>query len=221
MLVVNSRTDIREFLATRRAKITPQQAGLSHYGRNRRVPGLRREEVALLAGVSVDYYVRLEKGNLGGVSDSVLDAVARALQLDDAERVHLFDLARAPSITPRTPRRRASQQIRPSVQRVLDSMNGAPAFVLNGRLDILAANALGRALFSPIYAQPARPPNNARFIFLDSHATEFFRDWDKVANDSVAVARRGRTRSPRPGVVGPDRRAVHPQRGVPSSMGSP
>jgi transcriptional regulator with XRE-family HTH domain len=196
VVVVNSRTDIREFLATRRAKITPQQAGLSHYGRNRRVPGLRREEVALLAGVSVDYYVRLEKGNLGGVSDSVLDAVARALQLDDAERVHLFDLARAPSITPRIPRRRASQQIRPSVQRVLDSMNGAPAFVLNGRLDILAANALGLALFSPIYAQPARPPNNAWFIFLDSHATEFFRDWDKVANDAVAMLRAEAGRDP-------------------------
>jgi transcriptional regulator with XRE-family HTH domain len=152
VVVVSSRTDIREFLATRRAKLTPQQAGLRHYGHNRRVPGLRREEVALLAGVSVDYYVRLEKGNLTGVSDGVLDAVARALQLDEAERTHLFDLARSANRATRSPRRRASQQIRPGVQRTLDSMHGTPAFVLNGRLDILTANALGLALFSPIYA---------------------------------------------------------------------
>jgi len=189
VVVVSSKQEIREFLATRRAKITPQQAGLSHYGHNRRVPGLRREEVALLAGVSVDYYVRLEKGNLAGVSDSVLDAVARALQLDDAERAHLFALARAANNATRAARRQATPQVRPGVQRLLDSMHGTPAFVLNGRLDILTANALGRALFSPIYADPARPPNNARFIFLDPHAAEFFRDWDKVANDTVALLR--------------------------------
>jgi transcriptional regulator with XRE-family HTH domain len=189
VVVVSSRTDIREFLATRRAKITPQQAGLSHYGHNRRVPGLRREEVALLAGVSVDYYVRLEKGNVAGVSDSVLDAVTRALQLDEAERAHLFDLARAANSATRAPRRRATPLVRPGVQRVLDSMHGTPAFVLTGRLDILTANALGLALFSPIYADPQRPPNNARFIFLDPSATEFFRDWDKVANDTVALLR--------------------------------
>jgi len=189
VVVVSSRTDIREFLATRRAKITPQQAGLSHYGHNRRVPGLRREEVALLAGVSVDYYVRLEKGNVAGVSDSVLDAVARALQFDEAERAHLFDLARAANSATRAPRRRAAPLVRPGVQRVLDSMHGTPAFVLNGRLDILTANALGLALYSPINVDPARPPNNARFIFLDPQATEFFRDWDKVANDTVALLR--------------------------------
>src|SRR5439155_18218385 len=118
-------------------------------------------------GVSVDYYVRLEKGNVAGVSDSVLDAVARALQFDEAERAHLFDLARAANRATRAPRRRAAPLVRPGVQRVLDSMHGTPTFVLNGRLDILTANALGLALYSPIYANPARPPNNARFIFLD------------------------------------------------------
>jgi transcriptional regulator with XRE-family HTH domain len=187
--VVSSRTDIREFLATRRAKITPQQAGLSHYGHNRRVPGLRREEVALLAGVSVDYYIRLEKGNVGGVSDSVLEAVARALQLDDAERAHLFDLVRAAGNATRAPRRQVTPRVRPGVQRVLDSMHDTPAFVLNGCLDILTANALGRALFSPIYEFRAGTPNNARFIFLGERATDFFRDWDKVANDTVALLR--------------------------------
>jgi transcriptional regulator with XRE-family HTH domain len=189
VVVVSSKHEIREFLATRRAKITPQQAGLSHYGHNRRVPGLRREEVALLAGVSVDYYVRLEKGNLAGVSDSVLDAVARALQLDEAEHAHLFDLARAANSATRAPRRPATPRVRPGVQRVIDSMHATPAFVLNGRLDILTANALGRALFSPICADPKRPPNTARFVFLDPHAAEFFPDWDKVANDTVALLR--------------------------------
>jgi transcriptional regulator with XRE-family HTH domain len=143
---VDTRSEIREFLTSRRARITPDQAGLRVYGDNRRVPGLRREEVALLAGVSVDYYMRLERGNLKGVSESVLEALTRALQLDEAERSHLFDLAR-PSQTTTTPRRRAKRQrVRQGVQRILDAMSGAPAFVRNGRLDILAANQLGYAL---------------------------------------------------------------------------
>src|SRR6202140_1698889 len=125
---VDSRNDIREFLATRRARITPQQAGLASYGRRRRVPGLRREEVALLAGVSVDYYNRLERGNLGGVSDSVLDAIPRPLQLDEAEPGHLCDLARAANATSRTRRPRTSQQqIRPGMQRILDGLTQMPA----------------------------------------------------------------------------------------------
>jgi transcriptional regulator with XRE-family HTH domain len=151
---VDTRSEIREFLTSRRAKITPDQAGLPIYGDNRRVPGLRREEVALLAGVSVDYYTRLERGNMSGVSESVLEALARALQLDEAERSHLFDLARAAQTTAATRRRRpAKQRIRPGVQRILDAMTGAPAFVRNGRLDILAANQLGYALDS-VYASP-------------------------------------------------------------------
>jgi transcriptional regulator with XRE-family HTH domain len=184
------RAEIREFLGTRRARVTPEQAGLPAYGGSRRqVTGLRREEVALLAGISSEYYIRLERGNATGVSEGVIDGIARALRLDEAERIHLLDLLRGAGTT-RPPRRRPAQQrVRPTVQRVLDSMAGTPAFILNGRGDILAANALGRALFCPVYADPARPPNNARFIFLDPHAAEFFRDWDQVANDGVAMLR--------------------------------
>ncbi|MFE2070020.1 helix-turn-helix domain-containing protein [Streptomyces sp. NPDC059467] len=184
------RAEIREFLGTRRARVTPEQAGLPMYGGDRRrVTGLRREEVALLAGISSEYYTRLERGNATGVSESVIDGIAQALQLDEAERNHLLDLLRGAGTT-RPPRRRPAQQrVRPAVQRVLDSMVATPAFVLSGRLDILAANDLGRALFSPLYADPVRPPSNARFVFLDVHAAEFFRDWDEVANDTVAMLR--------------------------------
>ena len=184
------RAEIREFLGTRRARVTPEQAGLPLYGGDRRrVSGLRREEVALLAGISSEYYTRLERGNATGVSESVIDGIAQALKLDEAERVHLLDLLRGAG-TARPPRRRPAQQrVRPAVRRVLDSMTGTPAFVMSGRLDVLAANLLGRALFSPVYADPTRPPNNARFVFLDPHATEFFRDWDEVANDTVAMLR--------------------------------
>jgi len=184
------RGEIREFLSSRRAKITPKQAGLPVYGGDRRrVSGLRREEVALLAGISSEYYTRLERGNATGVSESVIDGIVHALQLDEAERTHLVALIRTASAT-RAPRRRpAPQRVRPTVQRVLDSMSLTPAFVLNGRLDILAANDLGFALYSPVYADPVRPPNNARFVFLDPHATEFFRDYNKAANDTVALLR--------------------------------
>ena len=164
------RRQIREFLSTRRAKLSPAQAGLPVYGGDRRrVSGLRREEVALLAGISSEYYTRLERGNATGVSEGVIDAIAHALHLDDAERAHLLDLLRTAGTT-RPPRRRpARPRVRPTVQRVLDSMVGTPAFVLNGRQDLLAANDLGRALYAPIYADadPVRPPNTARFIFLD------------------------------------------------------
>src|SRR6516164_9176664 len=163
--------EMRDFLVSRRARITPEQAGLPAYGVNRRVAGLRREEVALLAGVSIDYYTRLERGRAAGASDSVLDGIARALHLDEAERAHLFDLARAAApAAPQAPRRPASQPgrgpvIRPSVRRILDSMTTTPAYVRNARLDVLAANRLGAALFAPVLASPARPANNARFLF--------------------------------------------------------
>jgi transcriptional regulator with XRE-family HTH domain len=190
------RSQIREFLTTRRARITPEQAGLPVYGGGRRrVKGLRREEAALLAGISIEYYTRLERGTATGVSESVIDGITHALQLDDAERAHLVDLLRTAS--PVSPRRQPPrQQVRPTVQRVLDSMIGTPAFVLNGRLDILGANALGVALFAPIYADPIRPANNARFIFLDPHAAEFFQERDKVANDVVAMLRAEAGRDP-------------------------
>ena len=192
----DSRGEVRDFLASRRARITPQQAGLPAFGGHRRVPGLRREEVALLAGVSADYYVRLERGNLAGVSESVLEAVARALQLDNAERSHLFDLARTASASPSARRRPAAQQVRPGVQRVLDAMGNAPAWVRNGRADVLATNALGRALYAPVFDSPARPPNTARFCFLDPRAAEFYVDWERTANDMVAVLRAQAGRSP-------------------------
>jgi transcriptional regulator with XRE-family HTH domain len=193
---VDTKQEIREFLTSRRARITPEQAGLRSYG-SRRVPGLRREEVAVLAGVSVPYYTRLERGDLSGVSESVLEALARALELDDAERAHLFDLARAAQPTPMPRRRRqAKQRVRPEVQWTLDAITSAAAFVSNERLDILAANQLGQALFSELYATPARPVNTARFVFLDPRAEAFFGDWDRVANESAAILRSAAGRDP-------------------------
>jgi hypothetical protein len=193
------RSEIREFLSTRRARLTPGDAGLPHYGgERRRVAGLRREEVAVLAGVSPQYYVRLERGDATGVSTGVIDSIARALQLDEAEHTHLLDLIRTAS-TPRQTRRRrppTPQRVRPTIQRVVDSMQLTPAVVLNGRLDIVTANKLGRVLFAPVYADPEGPPNNARFVFLDPVARTFFREWDKVANDTVAILRAEAGRAP-------------------------
>jgi transcriptional regulator with XRE-family HTH domain len=194
---VDNRAEVRAFLATRRAKITPEEAGVPLIGGRRRVPGLRREEVAQLAGVSTDYYTRLEKGNLGGASDAVLDAIARALHLDDAERAHLFDLARAARGSAREPRRRAQPRIRPSIQRILDAMTTAAAFVRNGRLDVLAVNPLGRALYAPVLDDPSRtPPNLARFCFLDPRAEDLYPDWDEAANTTVALLRTEAGRAP-------------------------
>jgi transcriptional regulator with XRE-family HTH domain len=195
---MDKRQEMRDFLISRRARITPEQAGLPVYGGNRRVAGLRREEVALLAGVSIDYYTRLERGRAAGVSESVLEGIARALQLDEAERAHLFDLARA-AATPllsRTPRRTTPQQVRTSVRRILDSMSATPAYVRNPRLDILAANQLGAALFAPVLTSPAQPANNARFLFLDPAAPDFYPDWERQAQDVVAMLRAEAGHSP-------------------------
>ena len=186
---MDNRNDIRDFLTTRRARISPEQAGLPTFGGHRRVPGLRREEAALLAGVSIDYYTRLERGNLSGVSDAVLESLSRALQLDEAEHGHLFDLARAATAGPRARRRPTQEGVRPTVQRLLDAMTGAPAYVRNGRLDILAANSLGRALYAPVFDSPGRPVNTARFAFLDPRSPAFYTDWDRVAGDAVAILR--------------------------------
>ena len=195
-MVVDNRNEIRQFLTSRRARITPEHAGLPIYGGNRRVAGLRREEVALLAGVSIDYYTRLERGNLGGVSEAVLDALARALQLDEAERGHLFDLARAANTTARPRRRPAPQRVRPGVQRILDAITDTPADLRNGRRDILAANRLGYALYSELYIDPVRPANVARFVFLSPRAREFFPDWVGAASDLVANLRTEAGRNP-------------------------
>ena len=193
---MDTRNEIRDFLISRRARITPEQAGLPAYGGNRRVAGLRREEVAMLAGVSVDYYTRLERGNAQGASESVLESLARALQLDEAERAHLFDLARGAGATPRPQRRPAKQQVRPSVRRILDSMTTTPAYVRNGRLDILAANRLGRALYAPVLDSQAQPANPARFLFLDPRGPEFYLEWERQAQDVVATLRSEAGRNP-------------------------
>ncbi|WP_328474934.1 helix-turn-helix transcriptional regulator [Actinoplanes sp. NBC_00393] len=189
---MDHRSETRDFLTTRRARITPEQAGLPAYGTSRRVPGLRREEAAMLAGVSVDYYTRLERGNLTGVSESVLEALARALRLDDAEREHLYDLARQANTGPRaarTGRRRTTGAVRPTVQHLLDAVTGAPAYVRNGRLDILGVNPLGRAVFAPVFQDAAGRPNLARFVFLDAASQDFYRDWQQLAEDVVALLR--------------------------------
>jgi transcriptional regulator with XRE-family HTH domain len=179
--------DVTEFISSRRARITPEQAGLPSYG-IRRVPGLRREEVASLAGVSVEYYKRLERGNLTGVSDLVLEALARALRLDDAEREHLIDLARAAGpIAPRRPRS-THRAIRPTIQRVLDAPD-TPAVARAPYGNYVAANVVGRALYAPLFDSPEQPANSARFTFLDPTATEFYPDWDRVASDLVAHLR--------------------------------
>ena len=181
---------------SRRAHLGPEEAGLPAYGRTRRVPGLRREEVALLAGVSIDYYTRLERGNLAGVSDAVLEALASALHLDEAERAHLLDLARAANSRPRSAPRAGQPKVRPTILRTLDAIGDAPAYVRNGRRDILATNRLGEALYSELYAEAARPVNVARFTFLSPRARSFFADWDRAADDIVAALRTEAGRNP-------------------------
>ncbi|MEU6230075.1 helix-turn-helix transcriptional regulator [Streptomyces sp. NPDC047042] len=188
----DNRDDIRDFLVRRRAQLTPEQVGLPAGGR-RRVPGLRREEVAILAGVSTEWYTRLEKGHISGVSEDVLDAVARTLQLDDDERTYLFDLARAAQPSPATRRRRKAVEVPPRVQWLLDSMTLSAAYVTNGRLDMVATNALARALFSPMFASHTTDrrgrPNFARFWFLDKDSREFADDWNSAADTTAALLR--------------------------------
>jgi len=193
---MGTRDEIKAFLTTRRARITPDQAGLPSYGGRRRVKGLRREEVAMLAGISVEYYTRLERGTARGVSEEVLEGLARALQLDEAERTHLYDLVRATQANAPARRRSAQERVRPSVQQILDAMTDVPAFVRNDRLDVLAANGLGRAFYSEIYADPIQPPNTGRFVFLSPRAREFFLDWDRIAADTVGILRQSAGRDP-------------------------
>ncbi|KPI22004.1 helix-turn-helix domain protein [Actinobacteria bacterium OK006] len=189
---LDNRADIRDFLARRRAQLTPEQVGLPTGGR-RRVPGLRREEVAVLAGVSTEWYTRLEKGHISGVSEDVLDAVARTLQLDDDERTYLFDLAKAAQPSPVTRRRRKAVDVPPRVQWLLDSMTLSAAFVTNGRLDIVATNPLARALFAPVFDSPTvgvrERPNFARFWFLDDASHDFAADWEVAVTMTAALLR--------------------------------
>lgn len=193
---MSSGDQIREFLTTRRAKLSPERAGVPMYGRKRRVRGLRREEVALRAGISVEWYTRLERGVARGVSEEVLDAIGTALQLDEAERAHLADLVRTANAE-RPPRRSPTpQRVRPSVARLVDALRPIPACVTNGRLDVLYANDLAEALFTDVFRDPVRPPNLARFVFLDPRARTFYRDWEKAASDTVAVLRAEAGRKP-------------------------
>lgn len=192
------RNEIREFLSSRRARITPERAGLPAYGGNRRVQGLRREEVALLAGVSVDYYVRMERGSLAGASESVLESLASALQLDDAERDHLFALARQSGSHGARRKRKTPGTVRPALQQVLDAITDAPAWIRNGRHDVLAMNQLARALYAPVLqADPRRPANTTRFVYLNAEAAErFFVDYDQIARDAAAMLRLEAGRDP-------------------------
>ena len=195
---MDNQAEVRDFLRTRRDRITPEQAGIIGGGR-RRLPGLRREEVATLAGMSSDYYAKMERGNLAGVSPEVLDALARALRLDEAEAEHLHDLARAanPSTSRRRSRPAPSSTIRPSLQRFLDAITGAPAWIVNQRADILAVNPLGRALLAPLLEDPDARNNTARFIFLSPAARTFYPQWEQAADAAAANLRTAAGRNPR------------------------
>lgn len=190
---------ISDFLTTRRAKLTPAQVGLPDFGGRRRVPGLRREEVALVAGMSAEYYKRLERGNATGVSEAVIDGVSRALQLDDAEHAHLNDLIRAANAGASPQRRRSpsrKSQVTESLQQTIDAMSTVPVYVQNGRLDAVATNPLGRALFSEMLDDARQPANAARFIFLEPRAQTFYREWEAQTRQIVAILRAEAGRSP-------------------------
>lgn len=194
---MDNRAEVREFLISRRAHVAPEHVGLPA-GSNRRVKGLRRSEVATLAGLSVEYYTRLERGAISGASPQVLESIARALNLDDAERAHLFDLAHAASPVARPPRRRNSTSYVPhqSLQWALDAVTAGPAFVRNGRMDLLAVNPSARAFYKDCYDMPGEAPNIARFTFLDDRAHEFYPDWDAFAEVTVSILRAEAGRDP-------------------------
>jgi transcriptional regulator with XRE-family HTH domain len=190
---MSKKEDVRKFLVSRRANVTLAQAGLPDFGDERRVPGLRREEVAQLAGVSIDYYTRLERGNIHGASESVLNAIARALHLTDVEREHLLDLARTPPTNSNVMESNRAAAVRHSVQRVLDNL-AVPAIVYNARQDLIASNLLGRALFSPHFE--CDRPSIARFIFLDSRAKDYYADWPLACSLTAAMLRYEAGRDP-------------------------
>jgi transcriptional regulator with XRE-family HTH domain len=185
---------LRDFLLSRRARVTPDRVGLDVEGRARRVPGLRREEVAQLAGVSVDYYTRLERGRNLNVSDSVLDALARALCLTATEREHLYAVARPDR---KEPVARPRQRGRLAYRQVLDSLTDCPALILGNRLDVLASNHLARSLYTDFDTIPARDRNMARFVFLDQDARDLYADWPAAARSVVAALNLYAGRHPR------------------------
>jgi len=195
---MDTHDDLSDFLSSRRAKLTPTEAGLPDFGGRRRVPGLRREEVALLAGMSAEYYKRLERGNASGVSEAVIDGVSRALQLDEAEHAHLYDLIRTANAGAHPQRRKPTRktQLTAGVPQTIDAMSTVPVFIQNGRLDFVSANQLGRALFSEMLDDTRPPANAARFVFLDPRAQTFYRDWEDNTRQIVAILRAEAGRSP-------------------------
>lgn len=196
MKTMDIKREIKDFLMSRRGRITPEMAGLAYAGSDdRRVPGLRREEVAMLAGVSVEYYTRMERGSLASASDSVLDSLSRVLQLTTDERAHLYDLAgnaRARSRTRRKPQ--AEPVVTEAIQHVIDSMT-VPAVVQNSRMDLIAANELGRALYPGPFSMTGQA-NFARFAFLDSRAADFYGDFEGARNFTVSILRAAAGRDP-------------------------
>lgn len=189
---MGTRAEVREFLMSRRARISPADVGLPT-GSNRRVAGLRRAEVAMLADVSVEYYAKLERGDIAGASAAVLEALCGALRLDETERMHLHDLARASDGTPASGRSRrratARHPARAGLQRTLDAITGGPAFVRDRRQNLVATNALGAAFYSPVIGTSGRTPNLARFQFLDPASRDFYPDWDLFARMCVGIMR--------------------------------
>ncbi|MBK0418315.1 helix-turn-helix domain-containing protein [Leucobacter sp. CSA1] len=194
---MDNRAEVREFLTTRRERVTPERVGLPE-GSNRRVKGLRRSEVAALAGVSVEYYTRIERGAIGGASPEVLDAIARALLLDHAEQAYLLDLAHAAGPVGRAVRTRRPRpsSLHRTLQWTLDSVTGSAAIVRNGRMDMLAANSVGRAFYRDAYDMPGTTPNFARFIFLDQRGVDFHLDWERAADTAVQILRAEGARNP-------------------------
>lgn len=185
---MSNKTEVREFLTACRAKVSTAQAGINHYSGERRVPGLRREEVAQLAGVSTTYYTRIERGDLSGVSVSVLNSLVRALNLDEAERIHLFDLARS-SEGLRSQNISKQVKISPNIAQLIDQMADIPAIAFNDHFDVIASNKLGRSLFPDLFPEHGRPLNQVRYLFLDPRATIFYTDWESTAKDAVSALR--------------------------------
>ncbi|MFG2527030.1 helix-turn-helix domain-containing protein [Streptomyces sp. NPDC048516] len=190
------RQELREFLRTRRARLSPQKAGICGGTGRRRVPGLRREELALLAGVSVDYYIRLERGKAENVSTAVLDSVARVLHLDEAERLHLYALTGVPHEPP-TRGNGSGPGVRPGLQAMLDALENSPAYILGPGLTILAWNRLARILIADFPALAPQERNLARLVFLDSAAHERYADWPEKARHTASLLRLEFGREPR------------------------
>lgn len=186
---MDNRHEVQQFLTALRGRLTPEQAGITTFGGERRVPGLRREEVAQLADCSTAYYTRMERGDLSGVSESVLFALVRALQLNEAETTHLFDLARAAAQPRRAPRTRPEPRVSTRIAQLLDTMRDVPAIATSRLGDPVASNPLGRALFPHLFPDGAAPLNSCRYLFLDPRAQSFYPDWETIAREGVSGLR--------------------------------